>query len=69
MKKIKLTIELEYDDKLIYGEDDKVGREWFFKEILFEDNLELWSEEISDYIGHVKCLNIISTVKKFLKGE
>jgi hypothetical protein len=50
MKKIKLIVELEYDEKLMYS--SKEGEDWFFNEVL-KDDLELYSEEIGDNIGKI----------------
>lgn len=58
MKKIKLLIELKYDDKIMHGGDtDKEAKDWFFGEVL-KDKLILHSNEIGDEIGTVKVLEI-----------
>ena len=46
MTKVTLTIELEYDGDIMHG-DDKDGKEWFYNEILSEDN-----------VGRVKVVGI-----------
>lgn len=59
MKKLRMIVELEYDDDLIYQEDDDEAKEWFFDFILLGDDLVLVSEEFGDSIGDVKVLKII----------
>lgn len=54
MKKIKLLIELEYDDDVMHG-DDPESIEWFNEE-LGSDHLWLWSNDIGDEIGSIKVL-------------
>ena len=56
MAKVRMVIELEYDDVLMYG-DDADGKAWFFSEVLNEANgLELHSGHIADFIGSVVVL-------------
>lgn len=60
MAKVLMTVELEYDDALMHGNDpDSV--EWFFSEILSGDKgmLELHSNEIGDTVGQVKVISLI----------
>jgi len=61
MKKIKMIIELEYDDKFIHG-GDLEGIEWFYNKILIGEGglLLLHSNEIGDHIGSVKGIEILS---------
>ena len=59
MAKLKLTIELDYDDKMMHG-DDEEAREWFFG-IIKNDELYLVSEEMGDNIGTVKVIEIQET--------
>ena len=56
MKKIKLLIELEYDDDIVHG-DDPEAIEWFNNELV-SDHLLLWSNDIGDEIGSIKVLEI-----------
>ena len=58
MKKIKLLVELEYDESIIYGNDQEAMK-WFFDEILAKDRLILHSKEIGDEIGEIKLIQII----------
>lgn len=58
MKKIKLLVEFEYDDKTIHGEEQE-AKDWFFNEILKKDELTLNSHEIGDNIGTVKVKKIL----------
>ena len=62
MKKIKLLVELKYDDKMMYGGDkDKEAKDWFLKDILGSKrkaDLILHSNEIGDEIGEIKVLEI-----------
>ena len=57
MKIYKLLIELEVDDKMMYGNDEE-SREWFEKDILKNYVLVL-HEEIGDDLGYVKVLAIL----------
>lgn len=54
MKRIELTIELEYDAEIMHGTDAE-AKEWFFNQILHKDEgkLYLHSNEIGDTIGKV----------------
>jgi hypothetical protein len=60
MKKMILTVELEYDE-IIHGED-KESIEFFHTHILGsdleEDRLILWSNCIGDEVGSIKVLEI-----------
>ena len=59
MKIYKLLIELEVDDKMMYGNDEE-SREWFEKDILKNSVLVLHeNEEIGDDLGYVKVLAIL----------
>ena len=58
MKKIKLIVEFEYDDVLMYGEDDKEAEDWFFDEIMTEP-LVLHSNLIGDEVGIIKVLGVV----------
>ena len=58
MIKIKLEIELEYDDEMMHsGEQDPVAKDWFFEDVLKND-LILHSNEIGDEVGKVTSVKI-----------
>lgn len=54
--KLKLTIELEYDADLMYG-DNQEAKDWFFDEVL-KKGLLLHSNVIGDTLGEIKILQI-----------
>lgn len=60
MKKIRLEIELEYDEELMHN-DDQEAIDWFHNDILIGENglLLLHSNEIGDGIGKVKGIRIL----------
>ena len=60
MRKIKLEIELEYDDEIMHG-DDKEAIDWFKNTILSNETglLLLHSNEIGDTVGKVSVLKIL----------
>jgi len=63
MKKLRLTVELEYDDSSWHGNDDD-SVSWFRDCILMQniDNsgeLLLHSNEVGDTVGEVKVLTIV----------
>jgi hypothetical protein len=55
-----MTIEFEYDVKTMHGYDEH-AKDWFFNEILsgVKGELSLHSNDIGDFIGVVKVLEII----------
>lgn len=55
MKTIKMLVEFTYDPDLMHG-DDQDAITWFFHDILREDELTLWSNDIGDDIGSIKVL-------------
>ena len=57
MTKIILTVELEYDADMMYG-DDVDAKVWFLNEILHEEDglLLLHSNEIGDTVGKVRVI-------------
>lgn len=59
LRKLKMTIELEYDADLMHG-NDKDAVNWFFKDILMQDKLFLHSNEMGDVIGEVTVLKVKS---------
>lgn len=64
MKKIKLEIELLYDEELMYGED-LGGKDWFYNHVLMPqtppDGLILHSNFVSyGEVGEVRVTKILS---------
>lgn len=62
MKRIKLEIELTYDDAIMHcGEDDQESKEWFFDTILngTKGELILHSNEIGNELGEVSVVKVI----------
>lgn len=58
LKKIKLRIELTYDDVLMHG-DDPDSISWFFREIILGQDLYLLDGgELGDEVGKVKVMSI-----------
>lgn len=57
--KIKMLVELEYDEKSLYG-NDKEGVDWFFNDILKDNVLNLHSNELGDSVGEIKILSFIN---------
>ena len=61
MKKIRLEVELEYDEELIHGNDPE-SIAWFHKEILLhpskDGELILHSNEIGDEVGVIRVLKV-----------
>lgn len=57
--KIKMLVELEYDEKSLYG-NDKEGVDWFFNDILKDNVLSLHSNELGDSVGEIKILSFIN---------
>jgi hypothetical protein len=59
MTKIKVEVEFEVDDSL-WGanSEDQEERDWFWKEILPEATLILWSNEVGDEIAQTNKFKI-----------
>lgn len=58
MKKMKLLVEFEYDDDLMYG-DDEDAEAWFFS-ILYQDTLYLEARgDLGDEMGTIKVLSFV----------
>lgn len=58
--KLKMVIEFEYNPSLTHA-DDKEAIDWFYNDILMGksvEGLELFSEEIGDFIGSVTVKEI-----------
>ena len=68
--KIKMVIELEYDDQLYHG-DDKDSMEWFYNEILLGKGglLFLHSNEIGDNVGSVEGIQILDREQELKEGS
>ena len=62
MKKIKMIIELEYDDEMMHGTDQD-AIDWFNSDILIGNKglLLLHSNEIGDHVGKVRGIEILDT--------
>jgi len=57
MEKIKLLVELEYDDVLFHQDEEE--KQYFLDEIIFSPNLVLYDfGDIGDAIGDIKVLRI-----------
>lgn len=51
---LRLTIDMTYNAELMHG-DDPEGIRWF-NEVLLSGVLQLWSDEIGDWIGDVRVI-------------
>lgn len=61
MKKLLLTLELEYDDELMYDTEDPDGKDWFYNFVLRDldrEGITLWSNHIGDDVGYVNVISI-----------
>jgi hypothetical protein len=56
MAKIRMIIELDYD-RLTMHENDIDGFNWF-EGILINDELSIHSQEVGDFIGDIKVIEI-----------
>lgn len=70
MRKIKMEIELEYNQITLHG-DDADSIKWFYDDVLSKqaDDLSLYSEDIGDLVGKVKILRRENPFDKSLIGE
>ena len=58
MKKIRMVVELEYDDTLMGTDEEEIT--WFHDKILFDkEGLILHSNEIGNEVGKITVLNIL----------
>lgn len=55
--KVILTIELDYDESSMHGEN-KGDFDWFINDVLKGNNLELFDNNIGDVVGTVKTLSV-----------
>ena len=53
---LRLTIDFTYDVEAMYGSDPE-GFEWFHEQVL-KNGLTLWSDEIGDWIGEVRIVEV-----------
>lgn len=62
MKKVKMIIELEYDDEIMHDKDQD-AIDWFNNDILLGKKglLLLHSNEIGDHVGKVEGIEILDT--------
>ena len=65
MTKIKMIIELEYDDQITHGSEQE-SIDWFYNDILIgkKGSLLLHSNEIGDNVGKVKGIEILPPKKQ-----
>ncbi len=52
MKRIRLMVDLDYDDERMHSTDAH-AIDWFHKDILFGEGLLLHSNEIGDTVGEI----------------
>ena len=55
MTKMVMTVELEYDEVVMYGNDER-SKKWFFDDVLADPYLILRSDFIGDEIGKVRVI-------------
>ncbi len=55
MTKMVMTIELEYDEIVMYGNDER-AKKWFFDDVLADPYLILRSDFIGDELGKVRVI-------------
>jgi len=58
MKTLKMEIEFTYDDEVMHAPDDE-GKQWFIDILQDEDTLQLFHEDIGDFIGDVKIVSMV----------
>ena len=51
---IKVEVEFEIDDTWCADSPDKEERDWFWKYVMPDAHLMLWSNEVGDEIAHSK---------------
>lgn len=59
--KLIMTIELEYDQEMMFDPDDPDGHNWFYNDVLRgtgDEGLYLWSNHIGDEVGEVRVISI-----------
>lgn len=56
MRKIRLLIELEYDDVVMHG-DDVDSKRWFDEDVLGSPHLYLGEQgDLGDHVGYVRVI-------------
>lgn len=55
MTKMVMTIELEYDEVVMY-DNDELAKKWFFDDVLADPYLTLRSDFIGDELGKVRVI-------------
>ena len=55
MKTVRMIIEVDYDEQIMYGNDQE-AKDWFFNSVLATGDLILHSNEIGDEVGEVRVL-------------
>lgn len=56
MTQLILKVLLNYDGDMMYG-DDPEGKEWFLQ-LLYEDDLLLYSSDVGDHIGEIIVVSV-----------
>ena len=57
MKKIRMVVELEYEEDIMHG-NDKDSEEWFRQSVLGDPELSLFSNEIGDTVGTIRVIDL-----------
>ncbi|GEM_PF-5507307 len=58
VKTLKITVEIEYDPDVWYG-DSEDGKQWFFEQVLAPENIGIFSNDCGDFIVEkVKSINV-----------
>lgn len=57
MGKIKIIAILDYDDRIMHG-DDQEAKDWFINEVLLKETLIVHSNEIGDEVGSLNIESI-----------
>ena len=58
MKTVRMVIEVDYDEKIMYGNDEE-AKDWFFNSVLNNGDMVLHSNEIGDTVGEVRVLECL----------
>lgn len=62
MKTIKMIVEFTYDEEVMHH-DDEEAIEWFFRDIIKGEALSVHSNEIGDFIGEIRVIEVGSGEK------
>jgi len=57
MKKMRLEVELEYDDDMMHGNNSE-NFKWFIQEVIRGPHLILHDNEVGDTIGTIKVQTV-----------